>query len=1038
MTTAMKKIKLSYIIYTSLFILFLVAMRWIWYDQFSFPNLPIVKDGVLDLRDIDIEHVNTFPMNGEWLFFPEQWIGASNINETSQGQLLQVPGNWTTAVQPANNETYGYGTYYLRILLDQPLSEPLSIWFQSIYTASEVEINGEPLAKLGKIAEARDEHVSETRPFLVSYDQGGQTTLDLFVRVANYESPLQGGLIKSVQFGTHDKVNQMYLSSIGFQLIVCVIFLLHGLYALIIYLMDVRKKEFITFLFMMITAAMTIAFNYNGFLYMLIPTDFEWLVKLKAFGSIWFAFCALLMARVFIGIHHKSKIFYSYFFLLIAFTLFILVGPEEVVLYSIEKGYYRIFYYTSLLWTGYYFMKMVLNKAEGALFLLFAVISVFSNVLWGYVYYAGTAQFMFYPIDLIAAITSFSAYWFKRYFHNSNKVSLLNAQLTEANRLKDRFLANTSHELRTPLHGIMNIAQSVLERKKHVLDEQSQRDMDLLIKVSRQMSHMINDLLDVIRLQDKRIAIRKTEVNVQSVATGILDMLRFLTDDTKVDLRMNIKDNLPSVHADEERLVQILINLLHNALKHTKKGTVELSAKHDNGYVWIHVKDTGSGMDEATQKRVFIRYEQETFGEGGIGLGLNICKELIELHGSELIVQSQLGKGSEFSFKLPIFDESLQSSLPVNTRKIERPFEDELTQITGEMAAASYDIKETLQIQIPQTSTDRFHILVVDDDSVNLKVITHILSSEDYQIVTVNSASEAMDRLHDEQWDLVIADVMMPDTSGYELTRMIRKRFSMFEMPIILLTARGEPEDIYAGFLAGANDYVTKPADALELKYRSRSLSSLKRAVNDRLSMEAAYLQAQIQPHFLFNTLNSILALSYTDMEKMRNLAEVFASYLRISFEFLTASRLVPLSRELELVENYLYIEQQRFGKRLQVKWEVDTDIDTKMLVPPLIVQPLVENSVRHGILDQLEGGTLRIRIEKRVDALHFSVIDTGSGMDNEQIRMLLSPENKEHRGIGLFNTHSRLTQVYGQGLHIQSKLGEGTTVSFIISDKMR
>lgn len=1031
MTTSTKKLKLSYIFYILLFIIFLVALRWIWYQQLSSPNPPTVKEGLLDLRGIELEDLNTFPMNGEWLFYPEQWVDASNVNEASQGQMLQVPANWT-----ADSGAYGYGTYHLRILLDRPFSESLGIWFQSIYTASEVEINGETVAQLGKLAEERDGQVPETRPFLVTYDSKGQTELDLFVRVANYQSPLQGGLIKSVQFGTHDNVNQKYLSSIGFQLIVCVIFLLHALYALIIYLMDVRKKEFIIFLFMMVTGAMTIAFNYNGFLYMLIPIEFEWLVKLKAFASIWFAFCALLMARVFIGIRHNSKIFYSYFFLLITFTLFILVGPEEIVLYSIEKDYYRLFYYTSLLWTGYYFMKMVLNKAEGAIFLLFAVISVFSNVLWGYVYYAGTAQFMFYPIDLIAAITCFSAYWFKRYFHNSNKVSLLNTQLTEANRLKDRFLANTSHELRTPLHGIINIAQSVLTKKKHVLDNQSQRDMDLLIKISRQMSSMINDLLDVVRLQDKRIAMRMMEVDVQSVATGVLDMLQFLTDGTKVELRMNIEDGLPHVHADEKRLVQILINLVHNALKYTKEGTVELTAEQDQEHVWIKVKDTGLGMDEATQKRAFMRYEQGTFGEGGIGLGLNICKELIELHGSELIVQSQLDKGSVFSFKLPIFDENLQSSIPVNTEDFEHSLADVRAQITGEIAAASYDIKETLQIQMPHTSTERFRVLVVDDDSVNLKVITHILSSEDYQIETVNSANEAMDKLSDEQWDLIIADVMMPDTSGYELTRMIRKRFSMFELPIILLTARDEPEDIYAGFLAGANDYVTKPTDALELKYRAWSLSSLKRAVNDRLSMEAAYLQAQIQPHFLFNTLNSILSLSYTDVKKMRKLAEVFASYLRISFEFLTASKLVPLSRELELVQNYLYIQQQRFGERLQVEWEVNTD--TEILVPPLIVQPLVENAVRHGILNQLKGGTLRIRIEKRADAVHFFIIDTGSGMDDEQIRMLLSPENKEHQGIGLFNTHSRLIRMYGQGLHIQSKPGEGTTVSFIIPDKIR
>ncbi|MEK3723598.1 hybrid sensor histidine kinase/response regulator [Paenibacillus sp. FSL H8-0034] len=1039
MTTSKNEIKLSHVIYLLVFILLLVAVRWNWHNQLSLPNPPSVKQGVLDLRGQELDHSRIFPMDGEWLFYPGQWIGASNIAGASQGQILQVPGSWNAVFDPANKEAYGYGTYYVRILLDRPLTEPLGIWFQSIYTASEVEINGEVLAHFGVLAEGREGHVSETKSFLVTYAQPNPLELNLFVRAANHESPLKGGIIKSVQFGTQKEVNQTYLVSTGLQLTVCVILLLHALYALIIYLMNVRKTEFIVFFLMMVASAMTIAVYHNGLLFQWVDAEFTWMVKLKAFAYMWFAFFLLLMGRGFIGNQRKDVAFYSYVFVLIAYNLFIVIGPAETVLYSLEKEHYMMLYYIPLFWTAYYFIRMVLNKEVGALYLLFAVISVINNILWGTVYYAGSAQFMFYPIDLIAAITSFSAYWFKRYFHNSDEVLLLNTQLAEANRLKDRFLANTSHELRTPLHGIMNISQSVLTRKKDMLDEQSQRDMELLIMISNRMSHTLNDLLDVVRLQDKRVTLRRSAVQVQSLAAGVLDMLRFLTDGTKVQLRLNIKDDLPFVYADEERLVQILINLVHNAIKHTQEGSVELAAVQDNGQVWIHVRDTGAGMDEAMQKRAFMPYEQGAFGGGGIGLGLSICKDLVELHGSELIVESQPGKGSVFSFQLPMLDERRQSFIPDRTEQEMDSLTMVRAQITAEaaaMVAASYEIKEVHPISIPQGSSDRFRVLAVDDDPVNLKVLIQILSTEDYYIETAYSAREALDKLHHEQWDLIIADVMMPGTSGYELTRLIRERFSLFELPIILLTARGESEDIYAGFLAGANDYVTKPADAVELKYRAWSLSSLKQAVNERLRIEAAYLQAQIHPHFLFNTLNSIMALSEIDTEKMRELTEAFTSYLRISFDFLTAGKLVPLARELQLVENYVYIEQQRFEERLQVEWEVNVDME--VLIPPLTIQPLVENAVRHGVLKLSKGGTVRIRIERQAEAVHYSVIDTGIGMDDEQISKLLRPAGKEYRGIGLLNTHSRLTQLYGQGLQIQSKPGEGTTVSFIIPDSIR
>lgn len=571
-----------------------------------------------------------------------------------------------------------------------------------------------------------------------------------------------------------------------------------------------------------------------------------------------------------------------------------------------------------------------------------------------------------------------------------------------------------------------------------MLDKESQHDIELLIMVSRRMSLMLNDLLDVVRLQDKRIVLNIKAVQVRSLAEGVLDMLRFLTGGTKVELRQNINEDLPRVYADEERLVQILINLVHNALKYTEQGRVELAAEQVGEDVWIHVTDTGIGMDEALQKRVFMRYEQGAHSEGGIGLGLSICKELVELHGSDLFLQSQPGHGSKFSFKLPVADESLQLPIPDVHLEMETdamsPFSRWINTERSAMEAATYSTKEAESLSKLETGSDIIRILAVDDDSVNLKVLQNILSDGAYRIETTTSAREALDKLHHERFDLVIADVMMPGMSGYELTRLIRERFTMYELPIILLTARSEPQDIYAGFLAGANDYVTKPVDAMELKYRAWSLSSMKQAVNDRLRMEGAYLQAQIHPHFLFNTLNSIMSLSDFDTGKMRDLSEAFTTYLRISFDFLNVGKLVTLSRELELVENYVYIQQQRFEERLHVEWEVDADLE--LLIPPLTIQPLVENAVRHGVLSRAKGGTLRIHIETHADAVHFNIADTGIGMNEAQVSKLLNPKGYKDQGIGLLNTDRRLTQLYGQGLKIQSIPGVGTTVSFIIPDQ--
>jgi two-component system sensor histidine kinase ChiS len=261
-----------------------------------------------------------------------------------------------------------------------------------------------------------------------------------------------------------------------------------------------------------------------------------------------------------------------------------------------------------------------------------------------------------------------------------------------------------------------------------------------------------------------------------------------------------------------------------------------------------------------------------------------------------------------------------------------------------------------------------------------------------------------------------------------------RRWLSISELPILLLTARSQPADIYTGFLSGANDYVTKPVDALEFKYRIRSLTTLKQSVYERLRLEAAYLQAQIHPHFLFNTLNSIMALSEIDPEKMRKLGDVFSAYLRISFDFLNAGELVPLSHELELVQAYLYIEQERFPNRLFVEWDIDPDIEVHL--PPLTIQPLVENAVRHGLLSTVKGGTVSIRVVCQAHATRFVVRDDGRGMNQDQVEQLLQRPQKGKTGIGLFNTHQRLYQRYGTGLVISSQPGQGTSVTFSIPDR--
>ncbi|WP_373567580.1 response regulator [Paenibacillus mendelii] len=440
------------------------------------------------------------------------------------------------------------------------------------------------------------------------------------------------------------------------------------------------------------------------------------------------------------------------------------------------------------------------------------------------------------------------------------------------------------------------------------------------------------------------------------------------------------------------------------------------------------------GMDEEQRNKIFEPYEQGDSGitavGSGIGLGLTICKQFVELHGGTIKVDSVLGEGSAFSFSM-----KLSGAGPV-TDQAEDQLERSGDTVRDEVYSRSTgDLNELSNEPIIKSDGGGPTILIVDDDSVNRIVLKNILTADGFEVVMVSSGKEALSILDSREWDLVVADVMMPAMSGYELTQLIRERFTLAELPILLLTARSRPEDLQTGFLSGANDYVTKPMDAAELRARVRALTELKYSVRERLRLEAAWLQAQIKPHFLFNTLNTIAALGDFDTNRMRSLLETFGHYLKSSFDFRNSERLVPLEQELQLVRSYVNIEQERFGDRLHVRWEVAGGL--KLYIPPLTIQTLVENAVRHGILKRPEGGEIRIRITKIAEGAEVVIIDNGIGMDAHTAAKLLDGNPNPGSGIGLRNTDRRLKQSYGNRLQIRSLQDQGTTVAFRIRDSV-
>ncbi|MDH6374184.1 two-component system sensor histidine kinase ChiS [Paenibacillus sp. PastF-3] len=1026
----MTKRKLFLII--TLFLTVLTGFRILWVMISNHPIQPQLTNGVLDLRDKQLNQNNLFILDGQWEFYPN--LLQPSFNEQSQAatppQYIQVPGNWKKAFSDTEKSTYGYGSYRLRVLVDKDKQQSLGLLLSGAQTSSELYINGELLGSSGSPAKDKEHYIPYTLPYSVFYTTDKSSNeIEIVVQVANYSFAKKGGITKSIVLGSEKALAKQRMLSVGLQLLLCVVLMLDAVYAVILYIMGPRQKMLVYFFLLVISAIASVLMDDDKLLLHILPLNYQWDLKLLLISYLFTFIFILLTSKHLLFKDAPIKSVRILTILSIIHILFILVGP---IVHYFE--FYRPLFGINLLFLALgvmiLFLRSILMNYEGAIFLLLSILAIVNSTLWGMFKNYNWVNVTYYPFDLMIAFLCFATFGFKRYHWNAKHTEKLAQSLQRSVTQKDDFLANTSHELQNPLYSIINMAETVLNSERPALSPQNIENLEVLITIGRRMSLLVDDLLDQPELRESNIQLQLRELKIQSFAIGVLDMFKFFTEGKSLTLISEIPDSFPSILADEKRLIQILFNLIQNSVNHTTVGTIRIHADIHKKTARIHISDTGLGMSEEMLHRAFQPYEQGDSSmhkvSGGIGLGLSTVKQLVELHGGKISVISALGQGTTFTFTMPLSEPANRDShseIPSTPEYSDTPAMITLTKWSTTSTASS-------------TTGRRPRILAVDDDPVNLKILTSVLSIKDYEMVTVTSGIDALTKLDIDQWDLIITDVMMPQMSGYELTQRIRERFTIAELPILLLTARSQPEDIYTGFVSGANDYVMKPMNAMELRGRVRSLTDLKQSVNERLRLEAAYLQAQIQPHFLFNTLNSISALASFDTQRMSHLIDAFSSYLRLSFNFLNAEPMIPIEHELELVRAYLYIEKERFEDRMTINWDVAENLHFQL--PPLTIQPLVENAVRHGILSRSKGGTLSISIKELADDIEITIADNGKGMTSKQLQQLLGSQSNVTRGIGFLNTHKRLLRVYAKGLLIKSKEGLGTSVSFIIPSEKR
>jgi signal transduction histidine kinase len=626
-------------------------------------------------------------------------------------------------------------------------------------------------------------------------------------------------------------------------------------------------------------------------------------------------------------------------------------------------------------------------------------------------------------------------------------------QAQEVDELKSKFFANVSHELRTPLTLILSPVDQLLEE----LRPSAERDaLKVVRRNATRLLRMIDDLLDLARLEAGGLRLRVMQVDMQSLAERVSGNATPAAKAKGIEMTYSSEGEPPEMFGDPHRIEIILTNLVGNAMKFTPSGgRIQVSVFHNSAGTSVEVTDTGPGISREEQQRIFERFHQTESSErrrqGGVGIGLALARELAQLHGGSLTVDSEVGEGSTFTLFLKSGKDHFHTEI-MERRQLQmdhhpgRRVEDRATSIhTRPMEGA---IAELRQSQRPpeRVLLDRGRLprVLVAEDEVDLRGFIAGVLKGTYEVDAAGNGAEALELIRQNRPDLVLTDVMMPGTSGLDLCRAIKEDPSLRHIPVILLTARGENEAALEGYEAGADDFVSKPFHTKVLQARIRAhlkMRGLSLQLADQARLASAGTLAAGLAHEVKNPLNAAVnaakVLDQGGSSRVPNekLMEVIIDALERIDGVISAldaharpadgTDLAPCNVR-KAVESTLNLLDHKLKDRVVVHQDFETtgDVFAPARAFNQVLLNLVDNSIRSGAKN------IWIELRQVDKQVSVAVSDDGPGVPQDMMHRIFDPfftTRVEGDGTGLgLHLSRRIAQECGGELRYEPRPGGG------------
>ena len=411
------------------------------------------------------------------------------------------------------------------------------------------------------------------------------------------------------------------------------------------------------------------------------------------------------------------------------------------------------------------------------------------------------------------------------------------AHIEEINQSKIRFFTNISHEFRTPLTLITSQVDMLLQQKK-LLPEASNR-IQSISRNAALMTRLINELLEFRKINDKKMPIKAGEYNIIQFVHEIYFSFEEYAKAKKIDFSFQAENDTILLWFDQNLMQKVFFNLISNAFKYTpKEGKIIVSISQDDEKVYVSIKDSGIGISPENKNKIFDQFYQistlpESIGNvPGTGLGLALTKGILDAHHAEIILESEVNKGSNFNITLLKGSAHFTEEEKIITEDLDQI---SIRKIKDYLSEVSYNMEPASGNDGTGDQETKNSILIVEDNEELLQVLYHVFEPV-YHVFMARNGEEGLAKTIEKQPDIVLSDLMMPLMSGSEMCLKIKTNFTVCHIPVVLLTAQTAVESNIESLKLGADDYITKPFDIALLMARCNNLLNGRRILQERFA----------------------------------------------------------------------------------------------------------------------------------------------------------------------------------------------------------